>query len=115
MAVFRSCKNGGPVKLASCKHGKREPDVLVQGSTRPSQGSFLEEALAGAGQAGGSLSIILVLGYVSSEPLRAIKSLGFWSQLCCQLAEWPWAGCMASGVWIAFFYQKRVWMSSLGV
>lgn len=22
-------KNGGPVKLATCKHGKREPDVLA--------------------------------------------------------------------------------------
>lgn len=46
----------------------------------------MEEALAGAGQAGGSLCISFVLSYVSSEPLRAIKSLGFWSQLYCQLA-----------------------------
>lgn len=65
MSVFRSCRNGGPVKLAMCKHGKREPDVLAQGSARSSRGSFLEEALAGAGQAGGSRCMCSVMCHQS--------------------------------------------------
>lgn len=72
-------KNGGTTWLEASKYGKREPDVLAQDSTSPSFGTFLEETLAGASQAQGRLSISLVLGYVSSEPLRVIKSLGFWS------------------------------------
>lgn len=42
-----------------------------------------------------------VLIHTSSEPLRVIKSPGFESQLCCQLAEQPWAGHVASGAQVA--------------
>lgn len=48
-----------------------------------------------------------MLIYASSESLRVVKSLGFVSQLCCQLAEWPWVGHVASGAQVAIICQRR--------
>lgn len=42
-----------------------------------------------------------------SESLRVIRSLGFVSQVCCQLAEWPWASHVASGPQVALICQRR--------
>lgn len=49
---------------------------------------------------------LFVVIYASSEPLRVIKSPGFESQLCCQLAEWPWAGHVASGAQVAVVCRR---------
>lgn len=83
-------------------------------SALPMRAALRRNTLPGAGRwpeaftlksCPGRQSILLI--YASSESLRIIKSLGFVSQLCCQLAKWPWANHVASGAQVALICRRR--------
>lgn len=79
-------QNDGTLELAVQTGQERKSDVLAEGSRRPGVRQWPEAFTLNSCPEMQPLPAHLCVIRV----IKVIKSFGFASQLCCQLAEWPW-------------------------